>query len=272
VVDDNDTSQRLLQSQLSAWGCRPLGAATGDEALQVLARAAAEGDPVALVLVDGAMPGTYGDGLAQAIRARASFVGVRLVLLTAGGSGGQAVPWAEAGFDANVHKPVRQSALHDCLISLLAAAPLASGEVARSRPATPTVTARPVRILLAEDNFVNQLVARLMLQRMGHTVHTAANGTEAVEACLATRFDLVLMDCQMPEMDGYEATAEIRRQEGSLRHTPIIAMTANAMQGDREQCLAAGMDDYVSKPVARDTLDAVICRWLAPLPEPAPSA
>ena len=270
IVDDNDTSRRLLEAQLRVWGCRPVGRAPEEEALDVLTRAAVEGDPFSLVLVDGGMPGAYGEGLARAIRSRTSFAGLRLVLLTSGAVGSASAAWAETGFDATVKKPVRQSALHDCLVSLLATAPPPTPERPRSRPEAPAVTARPAHILLAEDNAVNQLVARTMLQRMGHTVHTAANGRQAVEACAMGAFDLILMDCQMPEMDGYEATAEIRRLERDIRHTPIIAMTANAMQGDRERCLAAGMDDYVSKPVARDTLDATICRWLDATPLPVP--
>jgi signal transduction histidine kinase/DNA-binding response OmpR family regulator len=278
VVDDNATNRRILQAQLSSWGCRGLDAGSGDEALALLEGAAAAGDPFALALVDMQMPGMDGEALARAVRAQSRLAGVRLVLLTSAGMRGDAARSQAAGFDAYLVKPVRQSMLHDCLVALLSREPAAPGA-----PRPPLVTrhslaeaARPpalrARILLAEDNPVNRKVARLTLERLGHVVETAETGRQAVEAMRTGVYDVVLMDCQMPEMDGFEATAEIRRLEGDGRHTPIVAMTANAMQGDRERCLAAGMDDYMSKPVEREAVETMIRRWVPAGPgEAAPT-
>ncbi len=180
------------------------------------------------------------------------------------------------GFSAYLTKPVRQSKLYDAIATMMGALPVE--EEAEGRPAheAPIVTRynleeakahtreRRARahVLVAEDNAVNQKVAVRMLERLGYQADVAADGLEAIEALSRIRYAAVLMDVQMPEMGGYEATNEIRRREGSERHTPIIAMTANAMQGDRERCLAAGMDDYVSKPVRIEDLRSVIERWL----------
>jgi len=170
-----------------------------------------------------------------------------------------------AGFAAVLTKPVRQSQLYDTLLDVMQAAALATPASGPGRTVSaPSTVPRPSRgrVLVAEDNPINKKVAMLMLARLGYRADGVADGVEAVEAVARAPYDVVLMDCQMPEMDGYGATAAIRRLEGSRRHVPIIAMTANAMEGDRERCLAAGMDDYVAKPVKEDELAAALGRWV----------
>ena len=167
------------------------------------------------------------------------------------------------GFAASLTKPVRQSELYDCLMTSLRHEDLSGFEVnAPSRGPAPEAGEVRGSILLVEDNKVNQLVGSKVLAKLGYHFDVASHGGEAVQAVMLNSYDAILMDCQMPEMDGYEATAHIRRWEGDSRHTPIIAMTAAAMEGDREKCLASGMDDYITKPVRPEVIAAVIERWL----------
>jgi two-component system, sensor histidine kinase and response regulator len=203
-----------------------------------------------------------GLALAGAIRTDPSLAGTRLLLLTSGGLRGDARAASEAGIAAYLTKPVRERELHECLLRLLAPAEEPPANLVTRHALKDEARARRPRILVAEDNAVNQKIAALVLEKLGYRADIVANGSEAVEAFGRTSYDGVLMDCQMPEMDGYEATAEIRRREGDRSRIPIIAMTAGAMTGDRERCLAAGMDDYVAKPVRPDHLSAALRRWV----------
>jgi len=275
VVDDNATNRLVLERQLSQWGVTCTTAADGAAALVALRTAAAAGTPCALAILDGRMPDMDGLTLARTITANPLLASVRLVLLSSQGPR-QHADAVRAGFAAVLTKPVRQSQLYDTLLDVMQAVALAAPATHR-RPAEVAPSPAPPpsrgRVLVAEDNPINKKVAMLMLARLGYRADGVADGVEAVEAVSRVPYDVVLMDCQMPEMDGYGATVAIRRLEGSRRHVPIIAMTANAMAGDRERCLAAGMDDYVAKPVKEAELAAALGRWVgrhAAPAEPAP--
>jgi signal transduction histidine kinase/CheY-like chemotaxis protein/HPt (histidine-containing phosphotransfer) domain-containing protein/HAMP domain-containing protein len=277
IVDDNATNRTILEHQLANWGMVSGSAADGPAALTVL-RAAAQSEPYELAVLDMQMPGLDGLMLARAIKADPACAATRLVLLTSLGQRGPTAETRAAGILACLAKPVRQSHLYDCLATVMAGGDalrrLARPEAnADNAPPAGAPASRGPRVLVAEDNAVNQRVAVRMLQRLGYRADVVANGQEAVDALARVPYPLVLMDCQMPELDGFGATAAIRAREGAARHTPIIAMTAGAMQGDRERCLAAGMDDYVSKPVHQEELAATLYRWL-PLSgaSPAPAA
>lgn len=266
VVDDNATNRTLVHHQITSWGLRDGGAEGGEEALHILRREAAAGDPYDIAILDMQMPVMDGLMLARAIKSDPAIAGTRLLMMTSLGRRDDETI-REAGVELCLTKPVKQSQLLDCLATLVG-----EGSFERQQPqlaARPVVSApggeeqhQRFRILVAEDNIVNQKVALRQLQRLGYTADAVANGREVLEALDRIPYDLVLMDCQMPEVDGYEATKEIRRREGGSRHTTIIAMTANALEGDRERCLAAGMDDYISKPVKQDALSAAIEPWI----------
>jgi PAS domain S-box-containing protein len=264
VVDDNGTNRRLLQILLDRWGCRHAQASDGKHALALLREAVQRGDPFEVALLDLQMPDMDGESLGQAIRADQLLARTALVMLTSVGQRGDAARMERAGFAAYLTKPIKSSQLHDCLATVLGTA---------SAPATrPIVTrhsladARRARILLAEDNATNQKVALRMLEKLGLRADAVANGYEAVRALETIPYDLVLMDCQMPELDGFEATRWIRDPLSRVidHAVPVIAMTANAMKGDREICINAGMNDYVPKPVDPKQLAAVIEHWLRP--------
>ncbi|GAB2181580.1 hypothetical protein DLREEDagrD3_18030 [Denitratisoma sp. agr-D3] len=269
VVDDKMSDRNILRRYLGSWGMQSENACNGAEALKLLTEAADAGKPYAVALVDYAMPGMDGIELARIIRTDRRFDGLRLVLLTAYDQRDLFEQARAAGFSRCLTKPVRQSQLLDCIGNSMADAN--NGVPLEDTVPTMQVTAPELHdalekgrlILLAEDNPINQKVAQLMINKMGYAVHVVNNGQEAVEAALALPFAAILMDCQMPVMDGFEATAAIRKAErAGARRTPIIAMTANTMQGDREHCLAAGMDDYVGKPVDRDQLEHALNRWI----------
>jgi CheY-like chemotaxis protein len=271
AVDDSWTALRQLEQQLVEWN---IGVATVDDAgraMVLLEAAAAAGTPYDVALIDYQMPGVDGLELGRRIKASPGVAATKLVLLTAVGARGQARAAEEAGFAAFLTKPLRQSALHDCLAMLAGAGGATESPTQRA----PLITRHTVaeargtsraRILVAEDNPVNQRVAVGLLERLGFGADVVSNGREALEAVTQRPYDLVLMDCQMPVMDGYEASARIRQSESGGRRVPIIAMTADAMTADRERCLAAGMDEHLPKPVDRNQLRLVLSRWL---PEPA---
>jgi CheY-like chemotaxis protein len=227
--------------------------------LECLRAATIAGTPFRLAIIDLGMPGMDGLTLARAIKAEPALAETQLVLLTARGQQISEDELRAAGIAQRRLKPVRQSTLFDCLATALGAAP---GPVRAVAPGV-AVPRRKERILIAEDNAVNQKVALSQLRKLGYSADAVANGLEALHALQQIAYDVVLMDCQMPEMDGYEATRAIREREGSHRHTRIIALTANAMNGDHEPCLAAGMDDYVSKPVSLPDLAAALERAFA---------
>jgi two-component system, sensor histidine kinase and response regulator len=261
VVDDTETNRRLVQYNLSAWKMESVAVAGAAEAMTALREAAKSGRPFDLVLIDMMMPEIDGLELARMIRMEPSVGSPHLVLLTSAASRPPAEALEEVGFAACLAKPIKQSQLFDTLTEVVAGtikgATLAEAELVEDTP----LSAMRLRVLVAEDNPVNQRLALRQLQNLGVRADAVANGTEALEATERIPYDLVLMDCQMPEMDGFEATAKIRERESGHRHTPIIAMTANALAGDRERCLAAGMDDYLAKPVTRSQLSAVLTRW-----------
>jgi len=260
VVDDNATNRQILSHQILAWNIQTGSAASGDEALTMLRAAAAEGKPYDLALLDVQMSEMDGLALARAIKADPTIAGTRLIVLTSLGQSLTAGELKEIGIDAYVSKPVKQSRLFDSLVSAMgktaAEKVFAKSAVAASVPilSEPNPQLEKVRILLAEDNIINQRVSLGQLRNLRCKANAVANGLEVLQALEQISYDIILMDCQMPEMDGYEATRAIRKREQSLEQpcpwkSPvyIIAMTANAMQGDREKCLAVGMDDYLSK-------------------------
>ncbi len=270
IVDDNATNRKILSHQLSSWGMNHEEAQSGVRALELLRAAVASGEPYDLAVLDLMMPQMDGFELARAIKADADLAGVRLMLLTSCGQRGDGAIARKAGFAAYITKPVRQSQLFDCL-NRVVSAEAGSGAAPSDAPSrvltkhmlNETLMISPRLILLAEDNIVNQKVAVRQFQKLGYHADVVGNGREALEALERVPYDLVLMDCQMPELDGYEATAEIRRREGEAKRTPIVAMTAHALEGDREKCIAAGMDDYVSKPVKSEELARVLQRFFA---------
>jgi PAS domain S-box-containing protein len=260
VVDDNATNRMVLLRKLAGWGLLVAEAASGAEALAVL-RSAEE--PFALALLDFQMPGMDGLELARHIKADPALAGVKLIMLTSLAVRGLREQASAAGVAGYLVKPVRLAQLHDCLATVMAAPePLPS---APTRPAAGSERRPPVapglRVLLAEDNVVNQTLALRMLEKLGCCVDVVGNGREAVAAVARGEYALVFMDCQMPEMDGFEATAAIRQGETGSRRVPIVALTASAMQGDREACLAAGMDDYLSKPLGLPDMERMLRRW-----------
>ncbi len=265
VVDDNATNREILVAQLGSWGVRTDEVPGAPEALGALARGRDAGDPFGIAILDMQMPGMDGSTLARAIKADASLAPTRLVLMTSVGERGDAHRMEALGFAAYLVKPVRQSDLFDTLSAVLA------GQ-ASARPEPSIVTRHTiremrrgsVRILLAEDNPTNQLVALGLLKRFGLQADAVATGAEALRSLETVGYDLVLMDVQMPEMDGFEATRHIRDRDSHVRdhRVPIIAMTAHAMQGDRARCLEAGMNDYLTKPVSPQALADVLERWL----------
>ena len=264
VVDDNHTNRVILDQNLVGWSVRASTCSGAREALVELSRAAAEGDRYELAILDYHMPDMDGLQLARSIREHPALKSTKLVLLTSSARRGDARVARGSGIDGFLTKPVKTSALYDCL-----AAVLARGTATEPAPMITTYTlaatnaAQRHRMLVVDDSAVNQRVATRMLENMGHRVDVASNGREAVAAVQHEGYAAVLMDCQMPEMDGFEATMAIRRMEGSGKRIPIIAMTAGAMKGDEEKCIASGMDAYISKPVDPDRLVAVLRRWVA---------
>ncbi len=281
IVDDNPTNRRILTHQTTSWGMVAVEAESGVEALALLRAAAGQREPFRVAILDLTMPGMDGFQLAAAIKGDESIAATRLVLMPAIGKRGHGEAARRAGIVAYLEKPVRQSQLHACLVAVLADAaaqePVGSGLVTRHSlrevSAVPEIASAPssLRILVADDLAVNRTVASIQLRRLGHQADCVTNGTEAIAALAARHYDLVLMDCQMPEMDGFQATQAIRFREGARKHTTIIAMTASALAGDREKCLAAGMDDYITKPVKAEALRHMLQRWLQPEPEGVPA-
>ena len=273
VVDDNTSSREVLASQLAFWHMRPAHATCGDEALRQLRDAVACGDPYRIAILDVQMPGMDGQALAEAIKGDAWLRDTRLVMLPTLGTRGDAKRLERLGFAAYITKPVRPRELRAVLAMVLRSGqsgdpgfqPIVTRHSARDLQNR--FAGRSGRVLLAEDNITNQQVALGILGKLGLRADAVANGAEAVKALESLPYDLVLMDVQMPVMDGLEATRRIRQMEGpsNRRTVPIVAMTAHALQGDRDACLAAGMNDYVAKPVTPQALSAALDTWL-PIP------
>ena len=257
IVDDNATNCRILVDVLRNWHLLPTAVRDGAAALAAMKAAAAAGEPFSLVLLDAMMPEMDGFALAEEIARHPELAGAALMMLSSGDRRGDAERCRALGLVRYLLKPVKQSDLLDALVQALAVPGIAAPARPRREAVGPAV--RPMRVLLAEDNLVNQRLALRLLEKLGHTVAVAPNGQEALEAAAREAFDLILMDVQMPVVDGIEATGRIRRAEAATgRHVPIIALTAHAMKGDRERCLAAGMDGYLSKPIQAAELAGVL--------------
>jgi two-component system, sensor histidine kinase and response regulator len=250
VVDDNATNRRIVQEMLLNWGMNPMVVESGSAALSTMHEAATAGKPFDLAVIDYLMPEMDGFDLAERIKQNPSLAGTTLIMLTSAGQRGDGSRCADVGISAYLRKPVKQSELFDAIVCTMSPRRETTSQPPVVTRHTLRVSKHQLRILLVEDNPVNRKLAVKMLGKMGHSVSVAGNGLEAVAAVHEQVFDLIFMDVQMPEMDGFEATKAIRETERLTGdHVPIVAMTAHAMQGDREKCLGAGMDGYISKPI-----------------------
>jgi two-component system sensor histidine kinase/response regulator len=258
IVDDNETNRKILLEMLTNWRMRPTATSGGADALARMKAAHASGTPFRLLLSDGQMPEMDGFMLAEAVKGDPDLRPVPMILLTSAGRPGDGARCRELGIAGFLNKPVKQSELLDTIAVVLGREKAPAPDTPKEGAQPARATLRPLRVLLAEDNPVNQQVAARILEKRGHAVVIVNNGREAVDALAPgepERFHVVLMDVQMPEMDGLEATVAIRaRETTSGRRIPIVAMTAHAMEGDRDRCLAAGMTGYVTKPVEADRL------------------
>jgi signal transduction histidine kinase/DNA-binding response OmpR family regulator len=268
IVDDNSTNRRILDGMLKRWEMRSTSVANGEEALAQLSAAQETGDPHALILTDMHMPNMDGFTLIEQIRQKTELSAAIIMMLTSAGHRGDAARCNELGVAAYLLKPIRQSELREAIARALGAG--------QQRGAIPLITryslqdardpTATLRVLLAEDNAVNQRLATRLLEKRGHRVTVTANGLEALDALEKGTYDLVLMDLQMPEMDGLQATAALRaREKHNGTHVHVVALTAHAMKGDRERCLAAGMDGYLSKPIRPQELDDLLASYLSRL-------
>lgn len=263
IVDDNATNRRILLDVLNNWTMKPVAAASAREAMTLLKRASADGTPFRLIISDVNMPEVDGFMLARQVRDCEEICRTPLIMLTSGGRAGDTAKLQDLLIAASLMKPVKQSELFDVITRVIGST-TSTGTLSSligTSPAVPETltTVRPLKILLAEDNLMNQKLTTGILCRHGHQLTIANNGREAIVAYAAEAFDVILMDVQMPIMDGFAATAAIRNQERiSGVRTPIIAMTAHALKGDRERCIEAGMDEYVSKPIRAKQLTALL--------------
>jgi two-component system sensor histidine kinase/response regulator len=268
TVDDNATNRYVLREQLKSWGYRFGEVSSGMRALKELRLAVDSKDPYEIAILDMEMPEIDGETVGKKIKQDPDLKNTILVLMTSIGQRGDVKRLEKIGFAAYLTKPIKQSKLYDCLATVIGVqkeATIKQPAAIVTRHSLSEYRKRKVRILLAEDNMINQKVALNILKKFGYSADAVANGKEAVKALEMIPYDMVLMDCQMPEMDGYEATGEIRNPESKvLNHNlTVIAMTANAMKGDREKCLNAGMDDYLSKPVKPNELLDVLEKWIS---------
>jgi two-component system sensor histidine kinase/response regulator len=263
IVDDNATNRRILVEMTHGWGMQASATESGSDALGLMTRARQDGNTFRLALIDGHMPGMDGFELAERIKLDPELSGATIMMLTSSEYQGDLARCRELGIAAYLVKPIRKSELLTAILTVLGRPPVSSPELV-TRATLPGNTRSSLRILLAEDNAINQVLVVRLLQKMGHIPTTVGNGRQALEALERERFDLVLMDVQMPEMDGFSATREIRNAERqTASRIPIIALTAHAMKGDEEACLEAGMDGYLSKPVSGKRLDEALTRIFA---------
>jgi signal transduction histidine kinase/DNA-binding response OmpR family regulator len=270
VVDDHDAARKLLQVQLESWKVHVTAVDSGESAWRQLRQAHEAGSPFQLALVDKRMPNLDGIELARRIKSDPDLARLPLVLLTAVGKRGDSKIAESVGFAAYLTKPIRRGHLQRCIVTVLGRAHESDGQSPKlvTRHTLEDDAAREkARVLLAEDNRINQRVAVRMLEKLGYRVDVVDNGREAVEAAERVAYDIILMDCFMPEMNGYEATMEIRRRERGERRVPIVALTADVTLSSKEKCLESGMDDHVTKPVKRDVLGEALQRWVADAPE-----
>lgn len=276
VVDDNESSQHILEAILTGWGVKTALVDSGSEALSTINDAKMSGNPFTLALIDAQMPEMDGFALAERLKKDAQYRGAMIMMLTSLGQMGEVTRCQDLGIGSYLSKPVSQSELLDAILKALgarASGAIRTGVVPNDAPHE---SQRQLRILLAEDNAVNHRLALRFLEKSGHSVVGVHDGSEALatlEKAGFDTFDLVLMDIEMPRMDGFEATAAIRAKERtSGKHLPILAMTAHAMKGDRERCLEAGMDGYISKPIKSKELAEIIAALALASPVPAGGA
>jgi len=268
IVDDNETNRYILREQLKLWNCRYDEVPGGEEALEKLKNGVMNKDPFEIAILDMQMPKMSGKTLGGKIKQDPKLKNTILVLMTSMGQRGDAKQLIEMGFAAYLSKPVKQSQLFNCL-STVAGVQTEKGIKQADSIVTKHSLAddqkQKINILLVEDNKINQKVAINILKKLGYSVDIANNGKEAINALELIPYDIVLMDCQMPEMDGYEATSVIRDAKSNVLNykTIVIAMTANAMKGDHKKCLDAGMNDYLSKPVKPQALSEMLEKWIA---------
>ncbi|HVJ53002.1 MAG TPA: response regulator, partial [Aliidongia sp.] len=259
IVDDIEINRSIFVRELAEAGVRSMEAADSDEALAALDAAELEGRPFDFVLLDQMMPGRSGEELAALIRRRGTAPEPWLILVSSSGLPPRSAKGHGVRFDAVLTKPARRQQLLDCLAGLIGAA----AAEPEPPPAEPEIPQHGGHVLLTEDNIINREVAATILEKHGYRVSIALDGLEAVEAARGTAaYDLILMDVQMPNLDGFGATKQIRALRGAAGRVPIVAMTANAMEGDRKRCVAAGMNDYVSKPIHPDSFLATVARWI----------
>ncbi len=263
IVEDNAVNREILEYYLKSWAMVCKTAESAKEAFEKAVSAYHRGEPFDVAIVDYTLPDEDGFSLARKFKAQEATAGIRLVLLTPLTRREVAKKSKEAGFAGFLTKPVRQSHLYDCIAMVMG---LKEEKILITKhvidKAKKEEKKKRKKVLLVEDNPVNQRVGAIILEKMGFSVDIANNGKEAIEAVKEKDYDLILMDCQMPEIDGYEATRRIRELGGKKARVPIIAMTAHALEGDREKCLAAGMNDYISKPMKKEKLEEVIKKWL----------
>jgi two-component system, sensor histidine kinase and response regulator len=263
IVDDNATNRRIFSKMLEGFGCQVTTVSSGMEVMPALFRALLTNSPFKLVLLDMQMPPIDGETTLRIIRNETLTKNIKVVILTSMGRRNELGRLSELGVSGYLLKPVKQSQLHETLLSVIGGQ-IRTNHRKREEALRISQAERQhmrLHILLAEDNEINQKMTKVLLYRQGYEVDLASNGIEAVNAARCTRYDLIFMDVQMPDMDGFEASRQIRLLEGDRRHTPIIAMTAYAMPGDRQRCIDAGMDDYVSKPLDPRKVFQVIERW-----------
>ncbi|MCP5005716.1 MAG: response regulator, partial [Planctomycetes bacterium] len=268
IVDDNGTNRHIFRTYLESWNCRVEETDSAVETMKILREGVDGDDPFKVGLLDNCIPDVDGESLCREIKAQPQFEDLILVMLTSVGKRGDAERFKKLGFSAYLTMPIKQTQLLDCLRIVTGNSAGVNKETARQIVTQYSISEnhkRSVRILLVEDNVINQKIAlRILEKKLGYHADVAANGREALGSLEKVDYDLILMDCQMPEMDGYEATRTIRDEASSVRNhgIPIIAMTANAMKGDREKCIESGMNDYVTKPINVKELSDTVERWV----------
>ena len=267
IVDNNNTNRYALTEQLKIWGCRYDSVPDGNKALTKLNQAAVDNNPFNIAIINMQMPQMDGASVGKKIKKDPNLQNTILVMMTSMGAKGDKKRFEKIGFVAYLSKPVKQSYLYDCLTTVIGTD---STEAKREGQIVTKYTLSEnhnlkYKILLAEDNIINQKVAFLTLKKLGYKVDTVNDGKQAVNALEKTRYDLVLMDCQMPKMDGFLATGQIRDPESKVldHNIPIIALTANATKADEMKCLNAGMDDFMSKPFDVEVLSTLLVKWLS---------
>ena len=260
IVDDNTTNRKILEHQLEGWGIQYDSAANGDDAISLYSQSLEHGHPYKLILLDMIMPNMDGIEVATLIQARSNSHQAKIIMLTSGSIAGQLDQANRTGIDFYLNKPIRQTVLYDTIVSAINQQDSAKAQNINTQQ---TSKSRTEKILIAEDNKINQKVIKGILTKLGFDPVTVDNGHQAVHEFMKNDYDLVFMDCQMPEMDGFQATSAIRQYENNNSHCAIVALTANALVGDRENCIEAGMDDYLAKPIKLNELEMILEKWLS---------